>query len=207
MKIATSAAAAGLLMFMAVPALATPSWDYVALQLIAHGEFRVPGDEVDLKGYRWQASKALGANYFVAIGHDAQHFRDSGEKVDLSMQRASLGYHRPLTLGPVTVDIWSSLNLERVTFFGQVGRGYSVDLGAKIRPFSGFETGVAVTPYGDIDFNIGALDLTAAEAYLSWDALRNLAVIASYRTAKLKLDSSTSFRYRDLASLGVKFTF
>lgn len=207
-----TAASTSLLLTMSGPAASAeaPSWDYLSLEWVVAGDAETDGFEEDIDGFRWQAAKELGDFAMLRAGSGAYHIEESGSdiKQDLATEQFGLGAHYPVTQGPIAVDVWGSVNYERLSLVGLTGTGPGVDLGVRAMFSPAFEMGVTGKVHGDLDFGtvLDDADYTGYTVYGDFYVMPNMAIQASFNEYELDFGTDT-LDYSGIVGLGVRFNY
>ena len=200
---------AALLLFAPLQGLAAerPSWDYLSLGLVLTGDIEQGAFSKDLKGYRLEAVKSPGGVPFFRAVANAYHVDDSGLDIDLSTHQFGVGARYHVPAGPVPVDLWASLNYERVDIAGMLATGPGLDLGARARLTPELDMGLIVKVYGDLEVHNIDFDYTGYELNAAYAVLPRASVLLSWSNSKLEPDVGGEFEYKNIVSLGVRMDF
>lgn len=187
---------------------ATPtSWDYMSLEFVAAGDYEEGGFSEDLEGYRFEAAKGLGDFMIIRAASNAYLVEDVGVSYDLSTQQLGAGAHFPIATGPVTLDLWGTLNYERFSYVGLVGTGPGVDLGLRAQLTREFELGVTAKVLGDIDFGDGVDgDFTGYTLSAAYQIIPKLAIQGSFSNHKLEV-MGEDLEHNGVVGVGVRLYY
>ena len=131
MKRAFASGAAVLLLGISAGApAANTSWDQASISWILAGDYKISGFESDLRGYRFDFTNSLNDTFLVRAAADMRNVDDSGD-LDYSASRFGVGARYPISPGGVPVELWGSLNYERLAFQGVTGYGPGIDIGVR----------------------------------------------------------------------------
>jgi hypothetical protein len=185
----------------------SPNWDYVSLEVVASGDFKEGSAKEDVDGYRLSVAKSFGDFMFARAGANAYHAELFGEKIDFGAQQLGVGARYPLPLGAIGLDLWGSLNWERVTYAGFVGTGPGIDLGARAQITPEFDLGLTWKVYGDVDFDVEDADYTGYELNAAYTVIPGVAIVGSFSNYELDFGSGFKFEYENVLGLGVRVNY
>jgi hypothetical protein len=184
-----------------------PSWDYVSAELVASGDFKVDSEKEDINGYRLAVAKGFGDFAFVRAGANAYHADFSGLKFDFGTQYLGVGARYMLPVGNMGIDLWGSLNYERVTIEGIVGTGPGIDLGARAQITPEFDLGLTWKIYGDVDFDVEDADYTGYELNAAYTVVPGVAITGSFSNYELDFGGGFKLEYENVIGLGVRLNY
>ncbi len=196
-----------LLFGMSFPATAldAPSWDYASLAWVVSGDYEEDPASIDLNGYRLNIVKSLGNMAFVRAMTNAYDISSGGVDIDLSTQQVGVGARYPVG-GAVPLDIWGSVNYERIGFTGIVGTGFGIDLGVRSQVTSKLDLGLTLKVFGDIDFGVFDADYTGYELNATYAVQPDLAALLSLSNYELD-EGSGKGEFKNVIALGIRFNY
>lgn len=184
-----------------------PSWDYVSAELVVSGDSKVDSDKEDIKGYRLAVAKGFGDFVFVRAGANAYHEEFSGLNLDIGTQFLGVGARYTLPVGNMGIDLWGSVNYERVTIDGIVGTGPGIDLGARAQITPEFDLGLTWKAYGDVDFELEDADYTGYELSAAYTVIPGVAITGSFSNYELDFGGGFKWEYENVFGLGVRLNY
>ncbi|MFL6712114.1 MAG: hypothetical protein ACJ8LN_04170 [Sulfurifustis sp.] len=189
-------------------AASTSAWDYASLALIVNGEVKEGPTSEDLKGYQLDVVKSLGTMAFVRAATNAQHFDQSGLKSDLATQQVGVGARFPVATGAMPIELWGSLNYERVSVAGPVGTGPGIDVGIRSQVTPQLDLNLAFKVYGDLSFGSGNdADYTGYSLSAAYRFLPNLSGVLTFSDYKLEISGGGQIDYDSIIGLGVRLHY
>ncbi|MCC5810448.1 MAG: hypothetical protein JJU06_08740 [Ectothiorhodospiraceae bacterium] len=196
-----------LLLCFASPLLAADkiSWNNLSLAWIATGDLEIGSSSRDLKGYRLAGTASLTDFIFVGAIVNSYHVAD-GSDFDMSTQQIGVGARYSLPNLPLPLDVWTSLNYERLSEGGELATGPGVDLGVRALVYPALELALAVKPWSDLNFDSYDVEYTGYELSAAYSVIPSAALT-------LALGNHTSdegtykIRYRNVVALGVRYQY
>lgn len=184
-----------------------PSWDYLSLELVLTGDIEFQVLSEDIKGYRFEAVKSLGDLAFFRGVANVYHIDDAGMDLDMSAYQLGVGARYHVPAGPIPVDLWASLNYERVSIGGLVVTGPGLDLGARAQLTPELDLGLVAKVYGDLEVDDIDADYTGYELSAAYAVHPLASLVLSWSNYKLDPDFAGEFKYKNIVSLGVRLDF
>jgi hypothetical protein len=182
-----------------------PSWDYLSLAWVATGKLKESGFSENIKGYRLDAVKSLGEVAFIRASVNAYDI-DEGMDLDVSPMQIGVGARYRVPAGPMPVDVWGSLNYERLNLGPEVMTGPGVDLGVRAQVMPALDIGLTAKVYSDLDTQGADIKYTGYELSGAYAVHPQASILLTWSDHELKIESD-KLKFENVVSLGVRFNY
>jgi len=202
MKRAFASGAAALLLGVSAGALAADtSWDQASISWIVAGDL----EDNDLEGYRFDFTKSLGDTFFVRAAADLREWDNMSG--DVSASRFGVGVRYPISTGTAPVELWGSLNYERLAA-GVTAYGPGIDIGVRSQVTPELDLNLAFKVLGDIEDDDGdEFDYTGYEVSAAYRLQRDVSLLISYGSYELEDGGGDTEKLSGILSVGVRFHY
>ena len=182
-------------------------WDSISVSLVLSGDLEA-GASQDLSGYRFDFTQSLGDMAFVQGAANVYAADGPSADRDFSAHQIGVGARYPISAGAILIDLWGTINYERVSLAGTAGKGPGIDVGVRAQPARQFDLNLALKIYGDMDFKSFEADFTGYEISAAYRINSELSLLLSYNDYELDPDGAGgNFEWSGIISLGVRFHF